>query len=353
MYRRRRVQREKIAFGFDCFLDLVCNLIGIILRLILVAWVGARAYKTTMELHEDEPAPSALAAPVAPAKPPSPPHPLEGEIASARTGLDEARGQLLSFLDERDKARSKTGAARIKVEDLKKEHDVLLWSARQEEAGLTEEKGKVSLVALSLAGLRERSQAMRAEIRALEKEPTPKKLLRFRTPVSRAVEGDELMFECRGGRVSFVDVPAFLHEIKNGINDAKIEEIGKLGTFTSTTSPVGAFRLRYTFQAQEAPFGAREGVRIRLTQWVVEPVALSRGETAEESLQENSDFRRLADGLDSERTTVTFWVYPDSFTLFRALRDQLYRGGVEVAGRPLPLDHPMGASIFGTKSRGQ
>ena len=41
---RRRRPRE-IAFGFDSFLDLVANVVGIILRLILVAWVGARSYK--------------------------------------------------------------------------------------------------------------------------------------------------------------------------------------------------------------------------------------------------------------------------------------------------------------------
>ena len=40
MFRRRRPVRE-IAFSFDSFLDVVANVVGIILRLILVAWVGA------------------------------------------------------------------------------------------------------------------------------------------------------------------------------------------------------------------------------------------------------------------------------------------------------------------------
>ena len=43
MIRRRRPQRE-IPFSFDSFLDVVANVVGIILRLILVAWVGARSY---------------------------------------------------------------------------------------------------------------------------------------------------------------------------------------------------------------------------------------------------------------------------------------------------------------------
>ena len=47
MIRRRRTQRE-IPFSFDSFLDVVANVVGIILRLILVAWVGGRSYHPTV-----------------------------------------------------------------------------------------------------------------------------------------------------------------------------------------------------------------------------------------------------------------------------------------------------------------
>src|SRR5215470_18011991 len=43
MIRRRRRARE-IPFSFDSFLDVVANVVGIIIRLILVVWVGARTY---------------------------------------------------------------------------------------------------------------------------------------------------------------------------------------------------------------------------------------------------------------------------------------------------------------------
>jgi len=58
MYRRRRPQREKIFFSFDSFLDVVANVIGIIIRLILVAWVGARTYTAAMEFTDDEHSPA-------------------------------------------------------------------------------------------------------------------------------------------------------------------------------------------------------------------------------------------------------------------------------------------------------
>jgi hypothetical protein len=77
-----------------------------------------------------------------------------------------------------------------------------------------------------------------------------------------------------------------------------------------------------------------------------------RGETLEAALAPSSDFRRLVDGLDAS-TVITFWVYPDSFELFRRLRDHLYERGLEVAGRPLPEGAPIAASRHGTASRGQ
>ncbi len=42
MFRRRRpLKNQEIHFSFDSFPDLVTNVVGIIIRLILVTWVGA------------------------------------------------------------------------------------------------------------------------------------------------------------------------------------------------------------------------------------------------------------------------------------------------------------------------
>src|SRR5438876_1083951 len=48
MIRRRRPLRE-IPFNLDCFLDVITNVVGIIIRLILVTWVGAKAYHAVRE----------------------------------------------------------------------------------------------------------------------------------------------------------------------------------------------------------------------------------------------------------------------------------------------------------------
>ncbi|HEV3021996.1 MAG TPA: hypothetical protein VGX76_06000, partial [Pirellulales bacterium] len=107
-----------------------------------------------------------------------------------------------------------------------------------------------------------------------------------------------------------------------------------------------------SFSSGAGPAG-ESGFRYGLSEWQAEAIAAVRGETASEALAPRSQFRQIADVLDPQQTVVTFWVYPDSFALFRQLRDYLYDHELEVAGRPLPPGMPISCSKFGTVSRGQ
>jgi hypothetical protein len=64
----------------------------------------------------------------------------------------------------------------------------------------------------------------------------------------------------------------------------------------------------------------------------VEPVSFDRGETVNQALSAGSNFRQIVDTLDGQVSVATFWVYEDSFAIFRELRDYLYERGLEVAG---------------------
>jgi hypothetical protein len=113
------------------------------------------------------------------------------------------------------------------------------------------------------------------------------------------------------------------------------------------TPPVGAFRLRYQLERDASDS------RISLSEWIVEPVAAERGEPVEVALAPGSGFRKVVDTLDPQQTAVTFWVYPDSFPLYRKLRDLLHERDMVVAGRPLPDGVPIRSTKHGSASRGQ
>src|SRR4051812_25330085 len=103
MYRRRRPRDREIAFSFDSFLDLVANVVGVILRLILVAWVGARTYTGIFQPPEsrDEPETAEVAAPT-PAEPKLSTDTEKNALDQAKKQLADARAALLDHLREQD-----------------------------------------------------------------------------------------------------------------------------------------------------------------------------------------------------------------------------------------------------------
>lgn len=349
MYRRRRPSRDKIVFGFDSFLDVVANVIGIILRLMLVAWVGARSYTAALKFVEETPH---VEAPVLPV-PKSSDDPVHAEIARVRDDLEEARRRLHEKLGLAEKSGRAAQTVERDLALLMAQNKELDRQVQQLETELAVRGKSVQLVALSAEELRRRGQLLLAQIKSLEKTPLEKKSLHYHAPVSRLVEGDELFFECRNGRVTFIDLPAFLHEVQAGARDVA-DQLRTQAKVTRTTRAVGAFRLRYTFERDVSLLDAPDrGFHYGLSEWVLEPITPQRGETLNAALTPGSDFRRVADAIDPNQTVVTVWVYSDSFDIFRRLRDYLYDKEVQVAGRPLPMDASIAASRSGSRSRGQ
>ncbi len=355
MIRRRRRTRE-IPFSFDSFLDIVANVVGIIIRLILVVWVGARSYSSVQMLAR-----KAATDPQATASGQQLQDPLQQELAEHRRQLARAQERLLEQLrrlqqcQDQEKGQDAvwtTLAARR--QQLAAEQRTLMRAA---EAGQARENAR----ALSLAELRERSRRLAEEIQEIEKLPAPQKTLRYRTPISRPLHSEELHFECRGGRVTFIDVAGLMAQVREGMED-KGKLLRSQWQLNDVTGTIGPFRLRYTLERERglldtlsaaAPPSSSDGFRYGVTGWEVEAMAFQRGETLEAALAADSSFRQVVDGIDPEQTAVTFWVYPDSFALFRRLRDYLYDRDITVAGRPLPFGVPIASTRQGSASRGQ
>src|SRR5437762_2683538 len=92
MIRRRRPSRE-IAFSFDSFLDVVANVVGIIIRLILVVWAGARTYGSLTAVTSPPSAHGPAGKEVRAIQ-----DPLQEELARHRHELAAAQARLLEQL---------------------------------------------------------------------------------------------------------------------------------------------------------------------------------------------------------------------------------------------------------------
>jgi hypothetical protein len=359
MFRRRRRVRE-IPFSFDSFLDVVANVCGIIIRLILVVWVGARSYSHVQNYLEPVNEPSGEAVAQEDSSSADIKDPLEGELAHERRQLAEGEKVLLDFLRRIQQGQDSQEQLKRELTEVTARRKVLMGERTNHERRTAEEKNVVQAASLPLEELRQRCRKLGADIQKLEKNPPNRQALHYRTPVSRPLEAEELMFECRRGRVTFIDVAALLEEVKRGLHD-KAETLRTTWEVQDRAGPVGPFQLHYKVERQrgtlESGLGNRplgdSSFQYGVSSWRVEPIEEVRGETLEVALGRASEFRQIADGLDPKYAAVTFWVYPDSFALYRKLRDYLYARDLVVAGRPLPEGVLISSSRQGSASRGQ
>ncbi len=340
MIRRRRPSRG-IDFSFDSFLDVVANVVGIILRLILVAWVGARSYKAVLP---SAPPPALTKEEIA--ELPDPQDPLAPELERQRRELAQTQARLLEQLQEWQKLRQDSTLTAEELARVTAQSQGVESERKTLEEKTRQGTQSVRVASLSLEEIRERSQRVLEEIEALRKAPSAKQTLRYRTPVSHPLQSEELLFECRRGRVTLIDIGGFIDDVQHDLNGQGADVLRDTGRYSGVTEPRGPFRLRYTLELNR--FTSKPECS-----WDVEPVTPDRGETIEAALAPGSEFRRIIDSIEPAQTAVTLCVYPDSFALYRKLRDFMHERDIVVAGRALPDGASISASRHGTASRGQ
>ncbi len=277
---------------------------------------------------------------------PDPKDPLAPEVERQRRELAETQARLLEELKEWQKLRQDSTLTAEELARLTAHTREIETEKKNLDEKTRQDSQSVKSAALSLAEIRERGRRVVEEIEELRKLPPAKKMLRYRTPVSHPLQSEELLFECHHGRVSLIDIGGFLDEIQRTMHGEGGGVLRSAGRFSGVTESIGPFRLRYDFQ-QEADNSRPD------FSWQVETIAPERGETEATALAAGSEFRRLIDGLEPAQTAVTLCVYPDSFALYRKLRDYMHERDIVVAGRAIPDGAGISASRHGTLSRGQ
>jgi hypothetical protein len=201
------------------------------------------------------------------------------------------------------------------------------------------------------------SKRIEQEIAALADVPRPKaRPLRDKGAVARPVDGKEYHFEVRGDRVSPLDIEKLTELVKAEARlHLRMNVRGR--PFGGTVGPVGEFSMRYEM-APDLPMAVAEALGSReisygLRGWEIVPESANRGETYERAREPMSSYARAVGRLNPSRATITFWIYPDGFALYRRLRDDLHARGFLVAARPLPEGMTIRGSPGGSLSAGQ
>jgi hypothetical protein len=328
--------------GQDSFLDVVTNIVGIIILLVMV--VGMRASHAVetaalVERQEDEA-----------------PQPDDEELRKARqTALDS----------ERDVRNLVSRVVNTRQETLLREHERLLLNTvvAEAEQEVAERRSELNAQDQRDFDLRRQlneaqltlDELTREQLALLSQEPETEDIVCEPTPLARVVTGKEVHLLLADDHVAVVPFDELLELLKADA-EANVWRLRDQDELERTVGPVNGFRLRYWFI--KAALVARHngtgtvvaGQFPRFSHCFFVPVTTPSGEPAVEALKPNSEMRQFLQRLNPQGTTVTIWTYPGNYDRLRDVKRAIRELGFQIALRPLPKGMPIGASRTGTES---
>ncbi len=300
------------------------------------------------EKSEPEPGPVPSAAAV---DPPAAPKEIDrAAVAQAEAELDAA---------SRDRARADERATAATRRLSQATGQAALDAARARKLAFLVRDPSTRITQASTRGgfLRGERDKIQKEISTLRQLPRPKSVsILSKAPVAKPASGNEYHFELRRNRITFINLDRLM-ELTRADAQIRVRMSDRSPAVSNKVGPVGAFSLEYEL-VRAVPGSMeelieRKNIRYELSGWELVPESDVRGETYESTRNPLSEFSRTINRLSPERSTVTLWVYPDSFTLFRQIRNDLTEHGYTVAARPLPESMTIRGSPMGTQSAAQ
>lgn len=388
----RRRKKSDLESGSDSFLDIIANIVGILIILIVIAGVrvsqmpatpetetaavpadpapaaieveppptvevalGAAAETPSEEFLPPEPPPVVKIEPEPepepePLRPPEPSPQLLADITQLQRDIDtlnrdvtDIKPQLADTIASHDQIEAEATAARQETEQARPSLDRL-------KAQLDARKQDVEDDITHLAILADAVNTRDA------KQPNVKEIIHKLTPVSKIVEGEEYHFRLENNRISYVPLKQLIGGLKTHLQHRRAL-LSRTRTHQGFIGPIDGYRMRYL--VERVPLSMVDELkhgpgmfRVAVSAWQIQVTSEAEAETIKEALQAGSRFVDVLRSAPPE-TTLTMWVYPDSFSLFRELQTVVHASGFNVAARPLPHGVPIAGSPAGSRSAGQ
>jgi len=333
------------APGQDSFLDIVANLVGILIILVIV--IGVSAKKAMLDV-----APAADADSVRPdlAK-------LTEDAETARRAAHAVESDILD-LDTRIQRQDMEIAFR------RRERDKVQMLVAQVDQAIADRRDELSIAAQQRFDLQRDVLTARAELetvqvslQAVQNSVAPVTVIEhLPTPMAKTVFGKELHFRLNHGKLAFVPWDELVDRLQVEAQQ-KVWRLKEQPELTETFGPIGGFWMKYTLKRVEYRRVTGMGVAVQrgveLDRFILIPVDEQMGESLTDALQADSQFQAILAAHEPEATTITVWTYPDSFNEFRELKRLLFERKYLTASRPLSDDTPIGGSPHGTRSSAQ
>ncbi len=337
-----RRKRATLEMGQDAFLDIVANLVGVLI--ILVVILGTQSHDAIQHASE-EPVPENLASDdqlsvltqqalqAASAQKDS--NRLEATIRQFDREIAEKQQQRALLLDL-------LAEAKLAWDDAKKDYDAdaTLAAAKKVEVDRLEKE------LAQLSGERERIESEPEPVIAVEHLPTP---------MAKTVFGDELHFRLKDNLVSVVPIDRLIEEVK--LEMQRSLRSSREGQVETAIGPIRGYVAQVEMNRSQEMVSRggqiRNATGVEVLGMTIEPLKEPHGQPIRNVIAGSSELDIELAGRDPANTTITVWVYPESFAAFRQLKEHLYQKGFATAARPLPRDFPIGVSRNGSRSTAQ
>jgi hypothetical protein len=325
----RVIRQDAEAVGSDSFLDVVTNIVGILIILVMV--VGIRVKNT--------PKTAAVA---------------DSEAAKVRVVQlqDEADALESDMLKLEDQMRAVAFSTQARFQ----ERGTLAYLASGGQSELDRAKQSLDAEARAAFEARRAVAAVEDEVRRLEaaksqaalpKKKKPIQIKSYPTPLSHTVMGAEIHFRLCHGRLAWVPLQELADEVSSDVR-AREQQVRADGAISGTVGAIAGFRASYDFEVLQLLSGPHQSFHMELM-----PISETIGEPVDDALRDPSEFGVRLTQSAPRGTTVTLWTYGDSFADYARIKDTLYHLGYSVAARPLSDGINIGASDDGTRSSAQ
>jgi len=333
--------QEEMVIGEDSFMDVIANLVGIMI--ILVVIVGAKGYSTAKVEVEAK---------------------IESEVATQLEKLNDPKSKALNLDRDLESQLEQLRKYEIEVAYRSSERMSIVDRVHIAEQLIDEQMQKLDEKSAEKITVQQEMSQLEQELAALlnqqgELPPNATQaivLQHLPTPMAKTVFGKELHVMVRNNLVTVIPWDSMIDTLKEQVRRT-VSRNTQRDRFEDAIGPIDGFMMRYRLLSRSGLMSdgrvAAMGKMVELDKFELEPTSEIVAEPLEKSLGLGGRLRMELDASRSQQTTVTVWVYPESFGCFRQLKEQLFKEGYLCAARPMPSNMRIGASPRGSSSVAQ
>ena len=342
MSRRRKKDTEMP--GTDSFLDVVANLVGILIILVVVIGASAATNWSEPEQQTEQ---------------------LE-KLAESEEKLNTVAKEAKNYERNNHELEAKINTEKVLLAAKRQQRHLMLVQLKQLDQAFAERSKELddsSREKLELETTKKRQQQelsrIQGQIESLAANTQKVETIEhFPTPVAKTVFNKEYHFELKGGRLTLVPLDELVRLVQGELQ-FKAEKLraNQSPSTVETVGPIGNYRMQYLLASAIKSVPTATGMvkqrTIEFRQFILLPIRNDSGQPVSEAIGPGGELYQMAKTLDPKKSTISLWVYPDSYSEFREIKQWLHDQEFQMAVWPLPSGAPISGGPNGFRSASQ